>query len=161
MARIVRHERNSPYEVAEGTELPIYICACGLSKNKPFCDGSHKKTRDENPADVYLYDDTGRARVKNEYSAKASGGGSAYGRRSAAALLQRYDPAILLGLDLGTSVRRSRDLTEVRRPVSGFRLFPSHFASGYSASLRQSPPPRRCALLGVGIGDLVLPARSK
>ena len=67
MARIVRHERNSPYEVPEGTELPIYICACGLSKNKPFCDGSHKKTRDENPSDVYLYDDTGRARVKTEY----------------------------------------------------------------------------------------------
>ena len=53
MARMIRHEKNSPYEVAEGTELPIYICACGLSKNKPFCDGSHKKTRDENPTDVY------------------------------------------------------------------------------------------------------------
>ena len=67
MARIVRHEKNSPYEVAEGTELPIYICACGLSKNKPFCDGSHKKTRDENPTDVYLYDDASRVRIKNEY----------------------------------------------------------------------------------------------
>ena len=67
MARIVRHDRNTPYEVAEGTELPVYICACGLSKNKPFCDGSHKKTRDENPADVYVYDDIGRARVKTEY----------------------------------------------------------------------------------------------
>ena len=54
MARMIRHEKNSPYEVAEGTELPLYICACGLSKNKPFCDGSHKKTRDENPTDVYL-----------------------------------------------------------------------------------------------------------
>src|ERR1700684_1354770 len=67
MARMVRHEKNSPYEIPEGTELPIYICACGLSKNKPFCDGSHKKTRDENPADVYHYDDIGRARVKTEY----------------------------------------------------------------------------------------------
>jgi CDGSH-type Zn-finger protein len=67
MARMIRHERNSPYEVPEGTELPLYICACGLSKNKPFCDGSHKKTRDENPTDVYFYDDTGRARVKTEY----------------------------------------------------------------------------------------------
>jgi CDGSH-type Zn-finger protein len=67
MARIIRHEKNSPYEVPEGTELPLYICACGLSKNKPFCDGSHKKTRDENPADTYIYDDTGRARVKTEY----------------------------------------------------------------------------------------------
>ena len=47
MARLVEHERNTPYEIAEGTELPVYICACGLSKNKPFCDGSHKRTRDE------------------------------------------------------------------------------------------------------------------
>jgi CDGSH-type Zn-finger protein len=67
MARMVRHEKNAPYEVPEGTELPLYICACGLSKNKPFCDGSHKKTRDENPTDVYVYDDNGRARVKTEY----------------------------------------------------------------------------------------------
>src|ERR1700687_4723439 len=66
MARIVRHEKNSPYEVAEGTELPIYICACGLSKNKPFCDGSHKKTRDENPSYVYLYDDARRIRPKTQ-----------------------------------------------------------------------------------------------
>jgi CDGSH iron-sulfur domain-containing protein 3 len=67
MARMIRHEKNAPYEVPEGTELPIYICACGLSKNKPFCDGSHKKTRDENPTDVYLYDDMSRVRVKTEY----------------------------------------------------------------------------------------------
>jgi CDGSH-type Zn-finger protein len=56
MARIVRHEENGPYEVPEGTELPVWICGCGLSKNKPFCDGSHKKTRDEG-ADVYVYDE--------------------------------------------------------------------------------------------------------
>ncbi len=44
MARIVKLDKQSPYEIAEGTELPVYICACGLSKNKPFCDGSHKGT---------------------------------------------------------------------------------------------------------------------
>ena len=66
MARLIEHERNTPYEITEGTELPAYICACGLSKNKPFCDGSHKKTRDEG-GDTYLYDDTARAKVKNEY----------------------------------------------------------------------------------------------
>jgi len=33
-----------PYatEVAEGKTY--YWCACGLSKNQPFCDGSHKQT---------------------------------------------------------------------------------------------------------------------
>jgi CDGSH-type Zn-finger protein len=55
MARMVRHEENGPYEVPEGSELPVWICGCGLSKNKPFCDGSHKKTRDEG-AQLYIYE---------------------------------------------------------------------------------------------------------
>lgn len=67
MARMVRHDKNVPYEIPEGTELPIYICACGLSKNKPFCDGTHKKTRDEESGETYLYDDSGRAKVIKQY----------------------------------------------------------------------------------------------
>ncbi|HYB91552.1 MAG TPA: CDGSH iron-sulfur domain-containing protein [Candidatus Binataceae bacterium] len=67
MARIVKHERSVPYEVPEGTALPIHICACGLSKNKPFCDGAHRRTRDENPAETYVYDDAGRAVVTKQY----------------------------------------------------------------------------------------------
>ena len=67
MARLIRHDLNHPYEVPEGTELPLYICGCGLSKNKPFCDGSHKKTRDEEAAETYLYDDAGRAKVVKQY----------------------------------------------------------------------------------------------
>ncbi len=67
MARLIRHEKNAPYEVPEGTELPIYICACGLSKNKPFCDGSHKKTRDEEQGHVYMYDPNGRIKIENQY----------------------------------------------------------------------------------------------
>jgi CDGSH iron-sulfur domain-containing protein 3 len=67
MARLVEHERNTPYEIAEGTELPVYICACGLSKNKPFCDGSHKRTRDEESAAVYCYDDSARVKVEKKY----------------------------------------------------------------------------------------------
>jgi len=67
MARLVEHERNSPYEIPEGTELPVYICACGLSKNKPFCDGSHKRTRDEEASAMYCYDEAGRAKVQKQY----------------------------------------------------------------------------------------------
>ena len=67
MARLIRHDLNHPYEIAEGNELPLYICGCGLSKNKPFCDGSHKKTRDEEAGDTYIYDDAGRARVIKQY----------------------------------------------------------------------------------------------
>ena len=64
MARIVRHERNAPYEVAEGTELPVYICACGLPKNKPFATARTRKRATKIPRDVYVYDDIGRARVR-------------------------------------------------------------------------------------------------
>ncbi|WP_219932364.1 CDGSH iron-sulfur domain-containing protein [Perlabentimonas gracilis] len=53
----VRINRNGPIKVMgkftltsvsgdtitpEGTDT-IYLCACGLSENKPFCDGSHNK----------------------------------------------------------------------------------------------------------------------
>jgi CDGSH-type Zn-finger protein len=64
---MIRHEKNSPYVIPEGTELPLYICACGLSKNKPFCDGTHKKTRDEEASQMYAYDENGRIKVITQY----------------------------------------------------------------------------------------------
>ena len=68
MARLVKHEKNAPYKIEEGqVKFPIWLCACGLSKNKPFCDSSNKKVRDEEPDGVYVYDDQGRVKVKTEY----------------------------------------------------------------------------------------------
>ena len=63
MARVVKHDAQAPYEIPEGTELPIYICGCGLSKNKPYCDGYHKKTRAEAAGEVYEYDENGNAKL--------------------------------------------------------------------------------------------------
>jgi CDGSH-type Zn-finger protein len=48
--------KNGPYEIAGGAKVldytgkeyaeshidPLYLCRCGASKSKPFCDGSHK-----------------------------------------------------------------------------------------------------------------------
>jgi len=36
--------QKSPYLVEVDGGETYYWCACGLSKNQPFCDGSHKTT---------------------------------------------------------------------------------------------------------------------
>ena len=34
----------------------MWICMCGLSRNQPFCDGSHKKIAGEEDGKTYEYD---------------------------------------------------------------------------------------------------------
>jgi CDGSH iron-sulfur domain-containing protein 3 len=55
MARLVKRSRTQPYEVTVGGETQ-YICACGLSANLPFCDGTHAVTAEEEPGKLYWYD---------------------------------------------------------------------------------------------------------
>lgn len=59
MARIVKRTYSEPYKLVIGGEEQ-YLCRCGLSKNQPFCDGSHKLAKTEEPGKLYWYDDAGR-----------------------------------------------------------------------------------------------------
>lgn len=59
MARLIRHDAHEPHliktEELEGKAV-VAICACGLSQNKPYCDGSHKATADEDQGTTYRYE---------------------------------------------------------------------------------------------------------
>ncbi|MBI2110581.1 CDGSH iron-sulfur domain-containing protein [Candidatus Woesearchaeota archaeon] len=59
MARLIKHDAQSPVIIKEGDKT-IAVCMCGLSSNKPYCDGSHAKTRDEENGKLYAYDTAGK-----------------------------------------------------------------------------------------------------
>lgn len=65
MPRLIRHDATGPIRIdpanfprdEQGNLKPIFICACGLSGNLPYCDGSHKSCRaTEQPGRLYVYD---------------------------------------------------------------------------------------------------------
>ena len=67
MPRIVRRTPTEPTKfVIDGKEQ--WFCKCGLTRNQPYCDGSHKLTKGEDPGKVYWYDDAGaRHEVREAY----------------------------------------------------------------------------------------------
>ena len=59
MARLVKRTATSPHKLEVGGETR-WICACGLSNNQPFCDGSHNALRTkEEGLDLCWYDAQG------------------------------------------------------------------------------------------------------
>ena len=66
MARLVRHDAHGPKEVKTEHGDSVWACMCGLSQNKPLCDGSHKKAKDEAEGKLYVYDKSGNmAEIEN------------------------------------------------------------------------------------------------
>ena len=41
MPRLVRFTHKKPIKI-EPQDKPVWVCACGLSKTFPICDGTHK-----------------------------------------------------------------------------------------------------------------------
>jgi CDGSH-type Zn-finger protein len=58
MARIVIISDKGPLKI-ETKDGDKWICQCGLSKNMPYCDGAHHKTKDEEVGKVYKYNKDG------------------------------------------------------------------------------------------------------
>lgn len=68
MPRRVTHEATGPLKLdrsdLDERKDDVAICLCGLSEEFPFCDGTHRITRDEPNDTVFEYDDGDRRAIE-------------------------------------------------------------------------------------------------
>ncbi len=65
MARIIKLDKKEPYLI-EIENKKVWVCGCGLSLKKPYCDGSHKLAKDEDDNKLYLYNEQKERRIVKE-----------------------------------------------------------------------------------------------
>lgn len=75
MPRAVTFSASGPIKL-EPSPKPYFICGCGLSKNFPHCDGTHKVCRDEPEGKTFVYRDGTRVEVPCPGGSPGSTGGS-------------------------------------------------------------------------------------
>ncbi|SFC65663.1 Iron-binding zinc finger CDGSH type [Halobiforma haloterrestris] len=82
MTRLVELEATGPRTLdpsdIDDEKGDVAVCQCGLSDSFPFCDGSHRRTEDEDDGETFVYEDGERAvvdRVVTEREAEDENGG--------------------------------------------------------------------------------------
>lgn len=65
MPRLVRITHTGPIKIEPQTKA-IFVCACGLSRTYPICDGTHKACREveTDPTVLYVYDNDRRSVIE-------------------------------------------------------------------------------------------------